>query len=156
MRTERPIGYIAFSLEPTQLTPGRLRLRFPQMRDNGDFFASLLGPINQQSDVLAVSVRPHTGSLLIQFDGRLDDLITRLHHLSKFDLLPRERVPKEMLRSTIPKLTPKEIATMKLLIYGALGTLQSLNGRPLGPGTSMLDAARGYWNEIRSLVGHKC
>lgn len=48
---------------------GRMRLRIPEMRGETAFFQSIKEQLTEHEDIFSVSVRPLTGSILIEHDG---------------------------------------------------------------------------------------
>ena len=70
--SEKPLAEVVHSLK------GRLRLRFPTEKRNQDFFQNLLESLSNIESIRDIKANPLTGSVLIQYDGELEEIVQRL------------------------------------------------------------------------------
>jgi hypothetical protein len=92
--SEKPLAEVVHSLK------GRLRLRFPTEKRNQDFFQNLLESLSNIESIRNIKANPLTGSVLIQYDGELEEIVQRLEE--RFEIKRIGRSGKgETLRDTI-------------------------------------------------------
>lgn len=114
-------AYIAHTL------PGRTRLRIPGRRGDRAFFTELADRLKRSKGIDAVHVNPMTGSLLVRYDGNLDDLAKTVLGSDLGDL-----VQLVLSAEPVAHRLRHEIATLdrrlRRLTHGELdlGTLASL------------------------------
>jgi hypothetical protein len=66
---------------------GRIRLRVPEMRGEPEFFSQIENRLQEFDDIFSVTVRPMTGSILIEHDGiNADELAHWARNNDLFDV----------------------------------------------------------------------
>lgn len=128
--------------------PGRIRLRLREKRGDAAYFASLSEEMSNCEGVELVKANAATGSILIEFSGRTEDLAVQLgqHGVS---LLPPTASGAEQRPQPFPgngNATPfhlvsnREINSMFMLgtALAVVGIVQTLRGKILAPSLSVL------------------
>jgi hypothetical protein len=141
-----PQAYVAFSLAPTRLTPGRIRLRIPAQRGRKTYFVETSQRVKDLSQVLDVTVNPLTASMLILHDSSLEVLLPRIEALAELKIVAREKLPLDEI--ALPKLTEKEKAVLEFLLFASLSAYQFWNGQVLSAGSALATNAQEFWSRI--------
>lgn len=125
------------------LTEGRARIQLPGHRGDGEFFAQVVQTIEQSGLVRSVRANPVTGSVVLEFDGPPEVLLTRLQALAPIEIVPP--VATRQLRFTLARATApfklvsgRDINPMAMAgtLFGAVGVAQTLRGRVALPALS--------------------
>jgi hypothetical protein len=137
--SEKPLAEVVHSLK------GRLRLRFPTEKRDQDFFQNLLKSLSNIESIRNIKANPLTGSVLIQYDGELEEIVQRLEE--RFEI---KRVGKngkgEPLRDTILTATYRldekikrlssyqlDLRTLLVLLFLLLGLNEIRKGKWSSP-----------------------
>lgn len=145
-----PVAYPVFSLDRTQFTPGRLRLRVPEMRRDREFFSAVKERVSRVEGVLDVKVNRNTSSFLVLHDEEVETLLNRLEQTGLFQIATKEELRHFRDESGLTKFTREETLTLKAAFFTSLALLQAVRGFPIGPSTTLLKQATGYWNELQA------
>jgi len=137
--SEKPLAEVVHSLN------GRLRLRFPTEKRNQDFFQNLVESLSNIANIRDIKANPITGSVLIQYDGELEEIVQRLEE--RFEI---KRIGKngkgEPLRDTILAATYRldekikrfssyqvDLRTLLVLLFLLLGLNEIRKGKWSSP-----------------------
>jgi hypothetical protein len=146
--------------------PGRIRLRVPERRGDKAFFADMTARLNALPSVVSAAANPVTGSVLIQFTGTLEHLMTeaadllaqtRLHQSPPPVRPVMDRVKEEFngLDSYLRRLTGGDTDAKSAVFLGLVGlsAIQLLRGNFLAPAATMLWYAGDL--AMRSQTSHR-
>jgi hypothetical protein len=142
-------AYLTFSLEKTDVTPGRLRLRVPAKRTNSRFFKEISSRIGTIDGVMEVRSNPKTSSLLIVHDDECDAILVRMNQLGIVKLVPRHQLARE---EHAIHLSEKERATLRFLAFSSLAFYQAWHGKLLAASSALVAEAQEYWAQIPAAV----
>lgn len=143
--SESAHAYVAFFLETTRLTPGRIRLRIPQKRGNSSFFEALSAQVKELEHVIDVKANTITSSLLIVHASDGHAILTELDRQRILRLRRREQVPPVEF---VTHLTEKEKATLRFVTFTGLTLYQMWQGRIFAAASALAMEARDYWKQI--------
>lgn len=127
--------------------PGRLRLRVSERRGENALFATLAETIGNEPGVLRVTANPRTGSLLIEHEGALDPILSRLTDRGLLQMEKAGRRPSggaavrdlrlgfAWLDLELRRLTGREVDLSAgiILVLTLLALFQGLRGQILPP-----------------------
>lgn len=134
-------------------TAGRVRLQLPQCRGDKDYFERLSQQLSGVRQVRTVRVNPLTGSVVIEYDGALDEVIASLQAAVPIEL---ERLPARTeaqrpspfaaAERTFRIVSGRDINPMWMagVLFGAVGVVQSVRGKVLIP------ALTAFWYSVNA------
>jgi hypothetical protein len=85
-----PVAHVCHTI------PRRLRLRIPSKRGDNSYFSDISEKLRTLHGVEEVKTAPHTGSIVITYDGELDALKREAHEQGLFTL-KRPAAPRKTL-----------------------------------------------------------
>jgi hypothetical protein len=126
--------------------PGRVRLSIPEKRGDGDYFRMLCQRLSGVDGVRSVKTNAVAGSILLQFNGVLQEVLRSAGAPGLFELdgaaSAGARVPAPARAApTINLVSGREITPMFMagVLFSGIGLLQSLRGRLMVP------AVTAFW-----------
>jgi hypothetical protein len=125
------------------VTEGRARIQLPEHRGDRELFDHLVQLIEQSDLVHRARANPVTGSIVLEFDGRPEDLLAKLQALAPIEIVPLRavtqlRFPLAGATTQYKLVSGRDINPMLMAgtFFGAVGVVQILRGRVLLPALS--------------------
>jgi hypothetical protein len=143
-------------------TPGRVRVRLPDLRGDAEAFARLEDTLLESQLFQGVRANPVTASLVLEFSGPreqvLEALRARLPFELEFSAAPAaSRVPSRADSQVDPVrlVSGKDINAMFLAgtLFGAVGLVQAFRGRIMLPALSAFWCASNAFRLARAEKG---
>lgn len=88
-------GYIA------NISPGRIRIKFPSEKGNYEFFNLIIDKIQNANMNIIARANVLTGSLILEHEAKLDDVMNALNNFSLFKIV--EYSPSKNFQDSISK-----------------------------------------------------
>src|SRR5437879_2986087 len=103
--------------------PGRVRLRVPSRQRDAPFFATIEVQLRTAAPVHRVRANPHTASVVIEYDGDLEAVVTFARERGLVDVVPTAapptpRRPGGSRRRRHPVVDSLSIAAAALIMLG--------------------------------------
>jgi hypothetical protein len=124
-------------------TEGRVRIQLPEQRGDRELFDYIVQLIEQSGLVRSARANPVTGSIVLEFDGRPEDLLAKLQALVPIAIVPPQaarqlRSPLAGATAPFKLVSGRDINPMVMAgtLFGAVGVVQTLRGRLLLPALS--------------------
>jgi len=121
--------------------PGRARLNIQARRGDSAFFDKVADALSAEAGVNSAHVNPGTGSVLVEYSTRLDEVLRAADDL--FDLLPAPAFPENA--KAVGQMMPPAMLIAGVF-FGAVGVVQTVRGDILMPA---LTAYWYAWNALR-------
>ena len=130
--SEPPTAYISH-----QCT-GRARFKFAAHPDDRAYFEALAQGLLNGPGVFEVQANPMTHSILVRYEGALDDILAFVESKGLFTLLDRPPTPPSRPRGSSEEF---DLNTLLALVFLGLGIMQVFRGQIFGPAFSLFGLA---------------
>jgi hypothetical protein len=147
---------MSLRVQVAHVTKGRARIQFPEQRGDLAFFGHMVQLIEQSGLVRSVRANPVTGSIVLEFDGRPEDLLAKLKALVAVEIAPPQayRQSRSPRAATAPftLVSGRDINPMLMAgtLFGAVGVVQTLRGHLLLPALSAFWIAASAFRMARN------
>ena len=119
---------------------GRARFSFEGRRGDAEFFETLKGDIGAVAGVSEVIARPATGSVIIAFEGAIEDFFKSLARARLFELAPRPPEPalSDIIRQQAKRFEDDlkgvsngavDLPGLAFLAFASVGAVQLVRGK---------------------------
>lgn len=131
--------------------PGRIRVLIPSHRGDAAFFDQLSEHFNRIEGVRRARGNPIAATFVVEYDGSLDDLLTRSGARDMLELGPspgpsatRFGLPSPVRAGPVNLVSGRDLNPMFMAGtgFGAMGLLQTMRGQVLVP------AATAFWYAV--------
>jgi hypothetical protein len=131
---------MSLRVQIAHVTTGRARIQLPEHRGDPEFFDRIVQLIEQSGIVRSARANPVTGSIVLEFDGDAEDLLTKLAALVPIEIVAPQvaaQLRSPWAGSTAPfkLVSGRDIDPMLMAgtLFGAVGVVQTVRGRVLIP-----------------------